>query len=771
MRSMTHRLLYILLLVLLALAGCGRDPETAKKKYVENGDRFYKQGKYRQASIMYRNAIKRDPKFGDAYAKLGDSELRRGDVRQSVGAFRRAVELLPDSEEPAGKLADIYLATYAFMKTKSPALLNEVRDLAETLFKKDKNSYHAHRLQGFLHVADNRFREAYESFLQADRIRPKQPELRFAMAQVLLQDGQWEESERLAREIMTDSPQYIQAYEYLTNQYLARRRPDDAVAVVKTLISKNPANTRYRVALADTYFRLNRREEAVKVLDELLARENEFAKARLEAGKLLLRARDFDRAMKIFSDGVEKNDKEKSDYRVNRVIGFVFQGRFEEAMKEVETTLKEDPQNNSALSLRASLQLQTGDREKTTAAIADLQSLIGRDPRNAVVRYNLANAHKGRGELDAARVQFAEAVKIRPNFVAALIGLGQVNLLKGDFGAAIEAADSALSFDANNLDARVLRVNALINNNNLRQARLDLESYLRQSPDTPDFQFQLALVNFQEQRFPEAEAAFRALRARYPNDPRLIFAIAEVFMRTKRERDALQFLQEELKKAPENPRMRFAIASVALRVGELDLAERTYRQLLEIEPKNLELHLRLGETLRRAGKMQPSIEILRKGLDLQPNNPVTNLQLAMTLDAAGMQRESLPLYETIVKVQPDNAIALNNLAYMLAEDGRDLDQALTYAQRARQQRPNDPDIADTLGWIYIRKNLSDNAIRIFRELTAKHGQNPIYHYHLGMALFQKGDRGGARQSLQQALTLKPSRDYEAKIRELLGKVG
>ena len=44
----------------------------------------------------------------------------------------------------------------------------------------------------------------------------------------------------------------------------------------------------------------------------------------------------------------------------------------------------------------------------------------------------------------------------------------------------------------------------------------------------------------------------------------------------------------------------------------------------------------------------------------------------------------------------------------------DLDQALTMAQRAVQAAPKSPEIADTLGWIYIKKNLSEEAIRIFR---------------------------------------------------------
>lgn len=767
---MTQRVFAFVMILLASLAGCSRDPETVKRKYLENGNRFFEQGKYRQASIMYRNAIKNDPRYGEAYAKLGDSELRRGDIRQAVGAFRRAIELLPQTDDPAGKLADIYLAAYAYGRQQNPMLLGEVRDLVDALSKKDPNSFHALRLQGFLHVADERLKEAYEFFQRADRVRPKQPELRYAMVQVLARDGQWEEAERLARALMTDSPDYQQTYDFLASQYFVRKRNDDALAVLKARASNNPDNARFQAQLAAFHFAIGQRDEANRILAALLANEGKIANARMEVGDFHARVRDFESALKVYEDGVKKNDAQKTQYRLKRVLGFVAQGRFDQAMSEVEQTLKEEPNNNDAISLRASLQLQSGDREKTTSAIADLQGLIGREPRNPVIRYNLARAHQSRGEIEPARVQFAEAIKIRGDFVAAHIGLGQVQLLKRDFGAAIEAAENALKIEPNNMAARVVKVNALINNGNLRQARLDLDGYLRQTSESPDLQFQLALVNFQEKRFAEAEATFRALRERYPADPRLIFAIAEVFMQTGRPGEASRFLQDERKRAPGDPGLKLATANVALRNNELKLAEGLYRELIATAPQNLDLHLRLGEVLRRGGQMQASIDILRKAQQIEPNNTMTSLQLAMTLDAAGLKRESIPLYESIVKIQPDNFIALNNLAYMLAEDGRDLDQALTYAQRARQQMPNNPDVADTLGWIYIRKNLSDNAVRIFRELTAKHRDNPTYHYHLGMALYQKGDRSAAKQSLQTALTLRPAKDEEVKIRELLGKL-
>jgi predicted Zn-dependent protease len=77
----------------------------------------------------------------------------------------------------------------------------------------------------------------------------------------------------------------------------------------------------------------------------------------------------------------------------------------------------------------------------------------------------------------------------------------------------------------------------------------------------------------------------------------------------------------------------------------------------------------------------------------------------------------------------------------------------------------------TLGWIYIKKNLSDSAINIYKDLIRREPQRSTFHYHMGMALFQKGDRTQAKQALLTALRNKPAKEEEAKIRELLGRIG
>lgn len=210
---------------------------------------------------------------------------------------------------------------------------------------------------------------------------------------------------------------------------------------------------------------------------------------------------------------------------------------------------------------------------------------------------------------------------------------------------------------------------------------------------------------------------------------------------------------------------------MAFRAGKYDLAISQFKSLVEQDPKREDVYIRLGETYRRSGDPTHAAECFRKAKDLAPNDPVPHLQLAMLLESLGRRDEAKTIYEKTLKLQPDNPIALNNLAYMMAETGGDLDQALTLAQRAKQRLPQDLNVGDTLGWIYLKKNLSDNAVEVLRDLVNKDPKNATYRYHFGMALLQKGDKFNAKKELQTALQNKPSKEEEGKIKELIAKIG
>ena len=58
----------------------------------------------------------------------------------------------------------------------------------------------------------------------------------------------------------------------------------------------------------------------------------------------------------------------------------------------------------------------------------------------------------------------------------------------------------------------------------------------------------------------------------------------------------------------------------------------------------------------------------------------------------------------------------------MAETGGDLDKAMGFAQKALTQRPEEPSVLDTVGWIYFKKGDTAKAIEYLERARDKVGQ-------------------------------------------------
>ena len=76
--------LALVVIALLSFAACNRDPNVAKVRYLENGNKYFEKAKYKEAAIMYRNALQKDLRFGPAHYKLALTELKLGRLPQAV---------------------------------------------------------------------------------------------------------------------------------------------------------------------------------------------------------------------------------------------------------------------------------------------------------------------------------------------------------------------------------------------------------------------------------------------------------------------------------------------------------------------------------------------------------------------------------------------------------------------------------------------------------------------------------------------------------------
>jgi tetratricopeptide (TPR) repeat protein len=294
------------------------------------------------------------------------------------------------------------------------------------------------------------------------------------------------------------------------------------------------------------------------------------------------------------------------------------------------------------------------------------------------------------------------------------------------------------------------------------------------APSPADTLFQSGFARLSQGKYQEAEEAFRKVYEMEPANSRGILAVAEVYVAQKKDDEALRLLQAEAGKNPARLDLHIGIGNVALHAAKYDLAIAEFQGVLEGIDKNSrnagDLYFRLGETYRRKGDLDFSIAVLRQAQKLQPANAAISNTLAFVLDSVGQKQAAAAEYRMILDLDPNNGLVMNNLAFLLADEGTDLDMALAYAHRARQLFPNEPTVADTLGWVYLKMNRAEDAVAIFRDIVQKNPSRATYHYHLAAALDRKGDHSAALKELETALNSNPSKDDEQKIKGLLQKI-
>jgi Flp pilus assembly protein TadD len=120
----------------------------------------------------------------------------------------------------------------------------------------------------------------------------------------------------------------------------------------------------------------------------------------------------------------------------------------------------------------------------------------------------------------------------------------------------------------------------------------------------------------------------------------------------------------------------------------------------------------------------------------------------------------------ILDKDPGNATALNALGYTLADRTDRYQEALQYIQMALRERPNDPAVIDSMGWVQFRLGNLDAAERYLRKANALLDDDEIAS-HLGEVMWVRGNRQEALDLLKEALKKFPD---SQKLKSLIRRI-
>jgi putative PEP-CTERM system TPR-repeat lipoprotein len=502
----------------------------------------------------------------------------------------------------------------------------------------------------------------------------------------------------------------------------------------------------------------------------MLEKPKHPAQAHLAAGDFYGSITHWDQARQQFELGLAAAPDQKMLFQKRIVNLLLAQGSKDQAAPLVDEILKKAPQDEEALRVRADLRLQSGQTEAVRAAVEDYKWLLQKHSTDSKLHYDLGQARERIGEFAAAKSEFREAIRLQNNYLAPRFGLIQLAFTEHKLDEAVRLADELVSVQPLNTQARLLKAVALREMHRYPDARSELRHILQTSPKDGQAYLQLGLLEIEQKNYPAAEAAFKKLQD-FGNDTGATYGLAVMYSVRGQLDKANEILKKELETHPKHPLLHELVAAIAIQAKDFDRAIGEYRVLLTMAPSNKTLYFQLAEALRLKGDTNGYISTLEQAQKLFPRDLMPTLVLATALESAGRTDAAIRQYRRAMELQPDDPRVLNNLAFAMVETNGNLDEALRLAERAVQRVPDQPAFVDTLGWIYVKKKMTASAVQVLNGVVKKQPDNPVFCYHFGVALLQKGDLQRAKATLEDALTKKPSPEYTEKIRQSLAPLG
>jgi len=764
---------YVFLVIcLIGMTSCSSDP----KKYIDRGNKFFDARKFDDAALQYKRALQKNPNSSEANYRLGLVELRQGRTAEAYRELQRAVELMPENLPAVFRLGQLALRSYTADPNHPPQLFQQAKTSTETLLGKQPLGYEGNLLQGALDLSGRQPAEAVAHLRTALKAKPDDPDAMLGLARALVENQQTDEGLDVARQLIRKDKTFGPAYDYLFQQYAQAGNAADAENTLKLKVSNNPKEAAYILELGRYYTSVKRPADVAATLKLLTDNRADFPSGPLLAGDFYVSTGAPDLALPQYEAGLStapNNKNDKNVYRKRMAALAAAQRKWPEVYKQLEECLKLNPDDREAKLMRAVAWLDEGKPEKLDPAIAEMTAQLKNRSQDAGLHFQLGNALARKGDQDGARREWVAAATQNRRYLPPRYALAQMDLGQGKAQDALRISDEIVALAPRDEQALVLRANCQIAAGQFQLAGSELNRLVLQFPRSARVRIAMGALALSEKRYPEAQRIYEQVASAGIGTPEVLSGLTQSYLGQNESAKALQNLQDVSKRNPNSLVPHELLARAAMSSGKYDIAVDQYKQLAAALPASMEIQRALAAAYNAQGNTGAAIGILEPAVQKNPANVAASLDLAHLLLKAGRIPDAKVQYRRMLTIQPNNPNALNDLSYLMAQSGENLDEALALARNGTKFATDQNlknSLQDTLGSIYLKKNMYDSALQSFQVAVNSNPGSMTFRYHLGTTLYQMGNKSKAKEELKAALAATPKSADEPKIRELLSRL-
>lgn len=489
-------------------------------------------------------------------------------------------------------------------------------------------------------------------------------------------------------------------------------------------------------------------------------------------------------ALKLYQEAADMSRDARIAERATQIA--LFLKNTEKALQAANLWAQLDPQNQSAQRISSMLLLKAGQREEglerfksllrlpksdheahllelvrwleaelpKADALGVVNRLVDEFPKMAEMHFALALLASNKGEQKMALDEIDRALALHPDWSRARLLQAQVMSQMGDSAAARGAVQQALRADPKNSRLRLIYSQFLAKSGDIKGAQAELKKIIAQDPQNQDARFALATVLMDAGQVEAARHEFQSLVASPKWQTQASFYLGSIEARQQRFGAALQWF-DRINEGPLEFEARVNAISALIGLGRMDEARQRLVAVRGGFPNEaLRLYLLEAELLTKLKNDAAAFELLSEALEKLPGQSEVLYSRALIAERLGRLDVLEADLRGILEKNPNDANALNALGYSLAERGERLEDAKKYLLKALEQKPDDPAIQDSFGWVNYRLGNYEVALDYLQK-AYRAVRDPEIAAHLGEVLWESGRKAEARKIWHEGLSRDP----------------
>ncbi|HJT19703.1 MAG TPA: tetratricopeptide repeat protein [Nitrospira sp.] len=770
--------LIVLVLIMAGMAAACGGPEERKASYRIKAQEYIAAGNYPKARVALRNVLKIDPKDAEAFYLFAKVEEKEKNWRNAVKLYQDVVELAPDHTGALITLAKYYLearltehvvSTADKVLAKHPhqpqamalkiaasattdEMVPEAVGKAESLAAQFPTEPDVAVLLATLYAQQQRYREAEAVLRRAVDAHPRDMDLLNNLNNVFMQAKDMAGAEAVVRRMIDVEPKQFEHRIRLARLFDARGDYVTAESLLREAVALDQDSEERHLLLAEFLSARKNVQAAERVLLDAVDRLPHATKIQFGLAALYGRSGQAAKARERYAALIrEYKDKPAGlEAKIKVAEMDLAEGKQAEAEREVEEVLKDNPRSSEGLILSGKMALS---RRNGKQAVQAFRTVLHDQPELATVQFLLGQAYLLTGEYTLARESFERAVALYPGQVDARRSLAALETQSGRPGQARARLEDLLKQRPDDVAALDMLMNLDLMTKDWAAADKTLSRLRAASGDSSTVRLAEGRLYEAQGQTERAVAAYERATTLAPNDPEPLLSLVRLEIAHGRSARAMSRLETMLSADASHLYGHALLGEILAMTGQQEEATAHFRDATRVNPQWITPWIDWAGLHLTRKEPDLAIQVIRSGLAVIPESEELQMLLASAYSEQGRTDSAMAAYEAALRLNPRNLLAANNLAVLLVEykgDQSSLQKAFALSRDFEKDAPHAL-FLDTLAWVRFKMGQQEEALRLLKHAIAKSPDLGVVNYHLGMAYYRSGRPGEARSYLTKAL--------------------